>query len=42
MALSALVCTDGSVHEPVHDLLQSLADSDYTTLLLALKPPEAS
>jgi hypothetical protein len=34
------VCTDGSVHEPVHDLLRSLADSDYATLLLAPRPPE--
>jgi hypothetical protein len=34
------VCTDGSVHEPVHDLLRPLADSDYTTLLLGPTPPE--
>lgn len=25
-------CTDGSVHEPVHDLLLPLADSNYTAL----------
>jgi hypothetical protein len=34
-------CADGSVHEPVHDLPRSVADSDYTTLLLAPPTPEA-
>jgi hypothetical protein len=34
------VRTGGSVHEPVHDLLGPLVDSDYITSHLASKPRE--
>ncbi len=40
MALIALFAPMARSTKPVHDLLRSLADSDYTTLLLAPKPPE--